>query len=324
MEDLLRVENLSVNIHKGKQIYNAVDRLSFSVESSRVLGLVGESGCGKSITNLAIMKLLAPNVQSTGEIWFKDKLVSQMDDKAFNDLRGNEIAMIFQDSISGLNPLIRVGHQVEEVFTKRKKLNKKEAKEKVLDLFYKVRIPNPEMTYEKYPHELSGGQRQRVMISLAIACNPKLLIADEPTTALDVTTQQQILDLLLDLKEEMKMSIIIISHDLNVIRKMCDDVLVMYAGKVVEKGKCEEVLSKPRHPYTLSLIRSIPSVHSKGKALECIEGTVPSIEERPNDASCLFANRCKHKCKEYMSVTEYTHISETHQILCQRKGEIYD
>ncbi|MEG0077713.1 ABC transporter ATP-binding protein [Anaerorhabdus sp.] len=324
MEEILRVENLSVNIHKGKEVFNAVNQLSFSIGHSQVLGLVGESGCGKSITNLAIMKLLAPNVKSTGDIWFNEKRISEMDDKQFNDLRGNEIAMIFQDSISGLNPLIKVGHQVEEVFTKRKKMSKEVAKEKVLELFEKVRIPNPQMTYNKYPHELSGGQRQRVMISLAIACKPKLLIADEPTTALDVTTQQQILNLLLDLKEEMQMSIIIISHDLNVIRKMCDNILVMYAGKVVEKGRCIEVLSKPRHPYTLSLMKSIPSIASKGKLLECIAGTVPSVEDRPKDNQCLFADRCNRKCMNYQDVSVYTNISETHQILCQRKGDLYD
>jgi peptide/nickel transport system ATP-binding protein len=289
---LLRVENLGISFHGGDgRTTRAVDGVSFEVKRGRTIGIVGESGCGKSVTSLAIMGLLpARGTSLTGEVFFEGKDLRQLPPNDLRDLRGNRIAMIFQEPMTSLNPSFTIGDQIMEVVLRHRKVTPAEAKAHAIEMLKRVKIPNPEKRFDDYPHRLSGGMRQRVMIAMALACDPDLLIADEPTTALDVTIQAQVLDLLRALREEAGASIILITHDLGVVAETCDDVAVMYAGQIVEQAPVEELFSFPQHPYTLGLLGSLPRLDKRREKLSVIEGTVPDMTNPP--VGCRFAARC--------------------------------
>jgi oligopeptide/dipeptide ABC transporter ATP-binding protein len=291
--EVLRVEGLKTHFKTQDGSVKAVDGIDFHVNESRTLGIVGESGCGKSVTSLSIMRLLPRNGRNiAGRILLEGRDLLKLPEDEMRALRGNDISMIFQEPMTSLNPVFACGEQVAEAIRQHKKVNDREAKERTVELFKLVGIPGPERRVKDYPHELSGGMRQRVMIAMALSCDPTLLIADEPTTALDVTIQAQILELLRGIQEQKKMAIMLITHDLGVIAEMAQDVVVMYAGKVVERGTVEQIFEKPRHPYTQGLLASIPGSGTKGKRLNVIKGTVPHPFNLP--PGCLFAPRCPH------------------------------
>ncbi len=280
-ELLLSIKNLSVAFKSEGILNKAVDNISFDLEKGKTLGIVGESGSGKSVTSLAIMQLLScpPALISSGEIVFKRKDGSDQDllllnDKEMRSYRGNEIAMIFQEPMTSLNPVYKCGKQVMEIILLHLKLNKKEAKQKTIDLFNEVLLPDPEAVFNKYPHELSGGQKQRVMIAMAISCNPSLLIADEPTTALDVTVQKTILELLKKLQQKHGMSIMFITHDLGVVAGIADEVAVMYKGKIVEQNTVENIFKQPQHPYTKGLLACRPKLEYRVEVLPTVSDFV--------------------------------------------------
>ncbi len=291
-EKLLEVRDLVTAFDTEQGRLRAVDGVTFEVEEGKTLGIVGESGCGKSVTALSIMQLLPRPMGHIdgGSILFKarDLVVASAD--VMHDVRGDEIGMIFQEPMTALNPVQRIGRQVSEVFLLHKEMDKTEAWASSIDVLEKVGIPSPEIRMSEYPHQLSGGMRQRVMIGMALACKPDLLIADEPTTALDVTVQAQILKLIADLQKEMGMSVILITHDLGVIAETCDEVVVMYAGRVVERAPVLELFGNPLHAYTRGLLQSIPRLDRERKTrLPTIEGNVPSLEEMPE--GCRFSTR---------------------------------
>ena len=291
--EVLRVEGLKTHFKTQDGSVKAVDGIDFHVNESRTLGIVGESGCGKSVTSLSIMRLLPRNGRNiAGRILLEGRDLLKLPEDEMRALRGNDISMIFQEPMTSLNPVFTCGEQVAEAIRQHKKVNDREAKERTVELFKLVGIPGPERRVKDYPHELSGGMRQRVMIAMALSRDPTLLIADEPTTALDVTIQAQILELLRGIQEQKKMAIMLITHDLGVIAEMAQDVVVMYAGKVVERGTVEQIFEKPRHPYTQGLLASIPGSGTKGKRLNVIKGTVPHPFNLP--PGCLFAPRCPH------------------------------
>lgn len=276
-----------------------VDRVNFSVKRGETIGIVGESGCGKSVTSMSIIRLLGKNADVEGEVLYEGKNLLGLKEKEMRKIRGNDISMIFQEPMTSLNPLKKIGAQIAEPLINHLNYTKKQAHQKVLALLSDVGIPRVEEVSRSYPHELSGGMRQRVMIAIAMACEPKLLIADEPTTALDVTIQAQILDLMKKVKQERDMSIILITHDLGVVAEMCDRVLVMYAGKVVEDTDVRTLFKQPKHPYTIGLINSMPSMTIGQERLQAIKGNVPMFNEMPK--GCRFAQRCPHKfdkCEE--------------------------
>src|SRR5476651_1408169 len=293
MKTLLKVENLQTQFRLGKETIRAVNGVSFSIAEGEVLGLVGESGCGKTVTSLSIMRLVEPPGEIMGgEVIFHDKGTQtdllKLSDKALEDILGTRIAMIFQDPMTSLNPVLTIGFQIAETLRVHRRFSNRDAKEKAIDLLQKVEIASHR--FNDYPHEFSGGMRQRVMIAMAIACEPKLLIADEPTTALDVTTQAQILNLLRKFKKELKMSIIIITHDLGVVAQLADKVAVMYAGRIVEIALVKDIFERPQHPYTQALVGSIPRLGFQGDRLPTIEGAQP----RPSEdfKGCPFFSRC--------------------------------
>ncbi|HIJ57836.1 MAG TPA: ABC transporter ATP-binding protein [Deltaproteobacteria bacterium] len=274
----------------------AVDRVSFKVGKGRTLGVVGESGCGKSVTALSIMRLL-PNPAGEieqGEIRFEGKDIVRLPAEEMQKIRGRKISMIFQEPMTALNPVHRIGKQIGEVFRLHYSgMNNAEILKESIKLLDRIGMPDPEKRIHEYPHQISGGMRQRVMIAMALACRPDILIADEPTTALDVTIQAQILDLIHELQQDTNMSVIFITHDLGVIAEICDDVVVMYAGKVVENAPVIEIFESPKHPYTRGLLASIPKLETKRKSrLSIIEGRVPSLDELPK--GCRFSNRCPY------------------------------
>ncbi len=313
MENLLSVKNLNIYVNNDLK---AVDSLSFDLKKGEILGIVGESGCGKTLTALALARLLNKNIRAEGEIFLDGKNISSYSDSEFLKLRKSEISMIFQDS--AFNPLMKIGHQVIEAIRDFENNTKAKNFEITLDLLKKVRLNDPETSFYKYPHELSGGQRQRVMIAMSIASNPKLLIADEVTTALDVTTQLQILNLLKELQNDTGM--IIISHDVSVIKHICDFVCIMYSGNILEYGPAREVLENPKHPYTYSLLKSIPS-QDKDQILHSIRGIVPSLKEREKIHGCIFAPRCDFVCTKHKEEIQKHYISPEHYVLCHRNGE---
>jgi peptide/nickel transport system ATP-binding protein/oligopeptide transport system ATP-binding protein len=291
--EVLRVEGLKTHFKTQDGAVKAVDGIDFHVNQSRTLGIVGESGCGKSVTSLSIMRLLPRNGRSiAGRILLEGKDLLKLPEDDMRALRGNDISMIFQEPMTSLNPVFTCGRQVAEASRQHLHMNDREAKERTVELFKLVGIAGAERRVNDYPHELSGGMRQRVMIAMALSCDPKLLIADEPTTALDVTIQAQILELLRSIQEQKQMAIMLITHDLGVIAEMAQDVLVMYAGKIVERGTVEQIFENPRHPYTQGLLASIPGRGTKGKRLNVIKGTVPHPFNLP--PGCLFAPRCPH------------------------------
>jgi peptide/nickel transport system ATP-binding protein/oligopeptide transport system ATP-binding protein len=304
MQHLLEVNNLRTHFPTRAGLVRAVDGISFHVDPGELLGLVGESGCGKSITALSVMRLVAPPGKIVGgEITFDGKDLLRLSDEAMREIRGDDIAMIFQDPMTSLNPVFTVGEQIAEALRLHRKLNRKLAWEAAIEAMREVAIPDPSRRANDYPHQLSGGMRQRVMIAMALACDPKLLIADEPTTALDVTIQAQILELLNDLRKNRELAVLLITHDLGVVAEVADRVAVMYTGKIVEEAPVHELFARPRHPYTEGLLRSVPKLSvehvAKKERLETIEGVVPSPTNLP--PGCHFAPRCPHRmprCEE--------------------------
>ena len=293
VDPILEVRNLRTFFRTSGGVARAVDDVSFDVRPGETLGIVGESGCGKSVTSLSIMRLVPepPGFHPSGEIRFAGRDLLKLSEREMRKLRGDDIAMIFQEPMTSLNPIFRVGAQISESLRQHRGLNKHEARVEAIKLLTRVGIPDPTKRVDDYPHQMSGGMKQRVMIAMALACEPKLLIADEPTTALDVTIQAQILDLLRDLQSEMGMAIVLITHDLGVIAEMAHRVVVMYAGRVVETAPVELLFDEPRHPYTLGLFRSLPDMNAEAQdQLATIRGMVPNATAFPS--GCRFRNRC--------------------------------
>lgn len=303
-ENVIEIKNLKTQFKTDDGSFLAVDDLSIKLEKSKTLGIVGESGCGKSVTSLSIMRLI-PNPPGSivgGEILFNGKNLLTLSEEEMRKIRGNDIAMIFQEPMTSLNPVFTIGYQIAEAIElHQKELSKSQVKEKSIEMLKLVGIPEPAKRFDEYPHQLSGGMRQRVMIAMALSCNPKLLIADEPTTALDVTIQAQILDLMRKLQKELGASMILITHDLGVVAETCDYVAVMYAGKIIEYGKVEDIFDHPAHPYTKGLLNSVPHFETghRRERLQTIPGLVPSLLNLPK--GCRFQERCtyvKDNCKQ--------------------------
>ena len=291
MDSLLTVQDLQVQFQTKKGVNTAVDGIGFSVEKGEILGIVGESGCGKSVTSLSILRLLGTNSMiSQGSIKLEGRELLSLSEDEMCKIRGNEIAMIFQDPMTALNPTMSIGEQLMEPLMIHQGYKKKDAWKEAVEVLKKVGIAAPEKRMKEYPHQLSGGMRQRVMIAMAVSCAPRLLIADEPTTALDVTIQDQILELMLELRQKMNTAIILITHDMGVVAETADNILVLYAGKVVEYGSVKEIFNNPRHPYTRGLLNSIPPLEEDVDELNTIEGTVPGPGQMP--AGCRFSPRC--------------------------------
>ena len=291
-DTLLKVCDLKVTFtgQDGRRTH-AVDGVGFEVRRGRTLGIVGESGCGKSVTSLAIMGLLPKrSAEVTGAIRFDGFDLLDVADETLRDIRGNRLAMIFQEPMTSLNPSFTIGDQIIEVILRHRGGSRRQARDRAIELLRRVHIPSPEKRIDEYPHRLSGGMRQRVMIAMALACDPRLLIADEPTTALDVTLQAQILDLMRELKAASNAAIILITHDLGVVAEVCDEVAVMYAGEIVERAPVDELFSNPQHPYTVGLLGSIPRLDHRVAHLATIEGMVPNMTHPPS--ACRFAARC--------------------------------
>jgi len=307
----IEIKNLNVYFNEKTKL-QAVNNLSFNVKKGEIMGLVGESGCGKSLTSLSIMRLLGKNASLTGEINFLGENILNLSKKEMGSLRGKEISMIFQEPLTALNPLHRVGKQISEILKIHTSLSKKEIKVKTLDLMQEVNLKDLENTYKKFPHELSGGQRQRIIIAMAIACEPKLIIADEPTTALDVSTQAQIIDLLKEINNKKHNSLLFISHDLDLVGDLCHRIAIMYAGHIIE---VIEDLKDAKHPYTKCLLDAIPNPLHKGNELYSIPGRVPTLAER--ESGCPFAGRCpiaKERCHKILP--ELLEREDRHLLRC--------
>lgn len=293
MDSLLSVKDLQVQFQTKKGINTAVDGISFSIGKGEILGIVGESGCGKSVSSMSILRLLGTNAKiSQGSIKLGDKELLSLSEDEMCKIRGNEIAMIFQDPMTALNPIMTIGDQLIEPLVIHQGYKKKDAWKEAIEVLKKVGIAAPEKRMKEYPHQLSGGMRQRVMIAMAVSCAPKLLIADEPTTALDVTIQAQILELMLELREKLNTAIMLITHDMGVVAETADNILVLYAGKVVEYGSVKDIFNDPKHPYTQGLLSSIPPLTEDVDELNTIEGTVPAPGQMP--AGCRFSPRCPY------------------------------
>ena len=298
MAHLLEVKDLQTHFPTRAGLVRAVDGVSFHLDRGELLGLVGESGCGKSITALSVMRLIAaPGKIVNGEILFDGKDLLKLSDAEMREMRGDDIAMIFQDPMTSLNPVFTVGEQIAEALRLHRKMSRSEARKATIEAMREVAIPDPARRLDDYPHQLSGGMRQRIMIAMALACNPKLLIADEPTTALDVTIQAQILELLNELRKQRELAVLLITHDLGVVAEVADRVAVMYTGRIVEQSPVDELFARPKHPYTEGLLRSVPKLTiddvTRKERLETIEGVVPSPTDLP--PGCHFAPRCVHR-----------------------------
>ena len=291
---ILEVRDLCVEFQTVEGRVQAVDHLSYTLHKGEKLGIVGESGSGKSVSSLAMMQLIPnpPGRVTGGEILYKGKDLVKLSEKEMQKLRGNEISMIFQEPMTSLNPIIQCGKQIAESLRLHRGMNKKEAAEEAVRMMKAVGIANPEVRAHEYPHQMSGGMRQRVMIAMALACQPQILSADEPTTALDVTIQAQILDLIRDLNREMNAAVLFITHDLGVVSELCDTVIVMYTGHIVEQAPVRELFRDPKHPYTVGLLNAIPAITKERKPLKTIEGVVPNPTERIE--GCSFWPRCPH------------------------------
>lgn len=297
---LLDIKNLKTEFKTKKGIVSAVNGVDFNIDKGEVVAIVGESGSGKSVTSLSIMRLLAKSDKTTvtGEALFKGENLLDKSEKEMQEMRGKKLSMIFQEPMTSLNPVFTIGRQISESIIKHDGASKKEARERAIEMLRLVGIPSPETRVDNYPHQLSGGMRQRVMIAMALSCSPELLIADEPTTALDVTIQAQILDLMIDLKNKFGTAILLITHDLGVVAEVADKVVVMYCGRVVERATVKDIFKEPKHPYTKGLLNSIPKIDEDADRLFIIPGTVPNPLELPS--GCAFRDRCPHcfeKCK---------------------------
>jgi peptide/nickel transport system ATP-binding protein len=317
MDNILEVRDLKTWYNTDNGIAKAVDGVSFSLSRNRTLGIVGESGCGKSVTALSIMRLvpMPPGYFAGGDILWKDRSIVKATEAEMRRIRGNEIAMIFQEPMSSLNPVFTCGDQIMEQILIHRNVGKAEARRQAIELLNLVGIPNPSSRISSYPHELSGGMRQRVMIAMALSCGPELLIADEPTTALDVTVQAQILDLIGRLRAETGMSVMLITHDFGVVAELCEEVVVMYASRIVETGTVRHIFENPLHPYTQGLLKSIPRLGAKQERLNVIEGNVPSATRLPD--GCRFAGRCPladQHCREVQP--ELVTYESGHQAAC--------
>ena len=313
---MLQVKNLVTKLYTKKGTIKAVDDLSFQVKKGKILGIVGESGSGKSMMALSIMGLISPDQGSIeGEILLKGNDIAGLPEQEMRKIRGNKISMIFQEPMTSLNPVLTIGYQIAEALVLHKGLTDTAALEKSIELLHAVGIPEPAKRVKEYPHQLSGGQRQRVMIAIALACEPDILIADEPTTALDVTIQAQILDLLVRLQKEKEMVVIFITHDLGVVAEICDEVAVMYAGKIVEHASVEKLFAHPRHPYTKGLLQSIPTYNPlKKEKLFAIKGKVPSFFDLPK--GCSFQDRCDFATDECKKGVPLKEAAEGHYVAC--------
>lgn len=324
MADLLEVKNLKTRFKTDDGTFYAVDDVSFSVKPGRSLGIVGESGCGKSVTSLSLMRLIqSPGLIESGDVLLNGKSLLKISDEEMRKIRGNEMAMIFQEPMTSLNPVFTVGNQIDEAIAiHNPKMSSNQVKERTIEMLKKVGIPVPEKRYFEYPHQLSGGMRQRVMIAMAMSCNPKLLIADEPTTALDVTIQAQILDLIRNLQKDFNMGLILITHDLGVVAEMCHDVVVMYAGRVIEQGTVEEIFYRPKHPYTRGLLDSIPHFETgqKLQSLKTIPGLVPNLLHLPK--GCRFIDRCNFAQSDCKSTDpRLENLRGHHKVACHHPLE---
>lgn len=323
-ETLLEVKNIVTEFRTADGQLPAVRDVSFSLNKGETLCIVGESGCGKSITSLSVIGLLPSNGKiASGEVLYEGEAINKYSPEQMRRIRGNKISMIFQEPMTALNPVLTIGFQLREPLMLHEKLSKNEATKKGIELLKKVGIPYPEKRMNQYPHELSGGMRQRVMIAIALSCNPGLLIADEPTTALDVTIQAQILDLINDLKNDYHMGVIMVTHDMGVVAEVADRVMVMYAGKKVEEGTVEEIFNSPKHPYTIGLLNSVPNVDDPDFELEAIPGSLPSLNDEI--IGCRFQDRCEfasEKCRS-QEPPEFN-ISSSHIASCwlEEEGEL--
>jgi len=321
---LLEITNLITEFETDEGQVRAVDQVSFCAEEGETLGIVGESGCGKSVTALSIMRLLPQPMGQiiSGSVVFQGKDLTQLPLTEMEKIRGNQIGMVFQEPMTALNPVHTIGKQIAEVLLLHNDFNTATAMRESIDILDRVGIPSPDIRMGEYPHQLSGGMRQRIVIAMALACKPALLIADEPTTALDVTIQAQILELINDLQAEMGMSVILITHDLGVIAETCEQVVVMYAGKVAEKGTVFDVFDRPAHPYTRGLLASIPTLDTKPKSkLSVIDGMVPGLLDLP--PGCRFENRCPYSkdfCRQ--SVPPIEIVENHHEVSCLRWQEL--
>ncbi|MCW2529105.1 MAG: dppD [Pseudonocardiales bacterium] len=317
-DPLLAVEGLSISFGHGARSVEAVRDVSFEVGRGEFVGVVGESGSGKSVTALAIMGLLDPRAaRVTGSARLEGTDLLRMKDRELRRIRGAGIGMVFQEPMTALDPVFTVGHQLTETLTAHEKISRSVARRRAIEMFEAVGIPDPELRFSAYPHQLSGGLRQRAMIAIALSCNPKLIIADEPTTAVDVTVQAQLLDLLDQLRRERGTSIVLITHDIGVIAESCERVLTMYAGEIVEAGAVDDVLAEPAHPYTVGLLGAQPSLLTRGKRLVTIPGSLPRPDQR--DQGCLFAPRCPatlEPCVENRQVLET--VADGHAARCWR------
>lgn len=323
MERILDIENLQVSFHTYAGEVKAVRGVDFHLDKGETLAIVGESGCGKTVTSKAIMRLLPEpmpaEIKKDSKIIFEGKNILDMNEKELRKLRGSDISMIFQDPMTSLNPTMTVGKQIAESLIIHRGMNKAEAMKEAIKMLDLVNIPNADKRAHQYPHEFSGGMRQRAMIAIALACNPKILIADEPTTALDVTIQAQIMDLIGDLQKKLGTAVILITHDLGVVADTADRIQVMYAGQVIERGTVEEIFANPQHPYTWALLQSVPRLETKNKdTLYALNGTPPDLVKPP--VGCPFAARCEYCmqiCLEEMP--EVTNLENDHQVLCWLK-----
>ncbi len=295
---LLEVRSLSTHFITEDGVVRAVENVSFEINRGEVLSLVGESGCGKSVTGLSLLRLIPvpPGRIVSGEIFFDGKELLKLEEKEMEGVRGNEISMIFQEPMTSLNPVFTIGNQIIEAIQLHQKLNKVAARKRAIEMLDRVKIPSPEVRIDSYPHQLSGGMRQRAMIAMALSCQPKLLIADEPTTALDVTIQAEVLRLLKEIQREMGMSVMLITHDLGVVSEIADRVVVMYAGRIVESGPIDSIFGGMRHPYTRGLLESIPHLEERRKRLNAIPGQVPNPMDLPS--GCKFHPRCHLRIDE--------------------------
>ncbi|MCP4274039.1 MAG: ABC transporter ATP-binding protein [Gammaproteobacteria bacterium] len=319
---VLEVKNLKTYFHTNEGVIPAVDGVDFTLKKGKTLCVVGESGCGKSVTAFTVMRLIPmpPGKVESGEILYNGKNLVKFTENEMRDIRGNEIAMIFQEPMTSLNPVYTIGNQIVEAIVLHQKVKPKEARQRAIKMLEKVGLPDAPKRVDEYPHQMSGGMKQRVMIAMALSCNPEVLIADEPTTALDVTIQAQILDLLKHLKETEGMSIMLITHDLAVVSEVADEVLVMYASKVVENAGVNEIFNAPKHPYTQGLIKAIPKLGNRVDRLNEIPGQVPKPQNYPK--GCHFADRCPHVmdiCRQKDPGME--EVSTGHLVSCFLYGE---
>lgn len=323
-EEILKIKDLHTGFRIKDTFFDAVDGVSLTLRKNEILAIVGESGCGKSTLATSIIGLHDHNkTRVLGEIMYQGKNLATLSEDQFNEVRGEEIGMIFQDPLSALNPLMRIGEQIEEGLIYHTTFSKEKRIERVLELLNQVGIPNPARVARQFPHQLSGGMRQRVIIAIAISCKPKIIIADEPTTALDVTIQAQILDLLKDLQDETGAGIILITHDLGVVAEVADRVAVMYAGQIIETAEVNELFTAPKHPYTRSLFNSIPQLNSNGGKLNVIDGIVPSLVKLPREG-CRFASRIPYIANSAHEASPKLHeVSPGHFVRCTCHQEFY-